>query len=337
MAAARAFLRRFWGSLTGSRKLEAAGANKAERAPELNTAISRLWLADGTHAKEAFGQQIVPIYTALLEELRTHQPPEEAEACVLALLEETAAACDYRWSVRLPMKRPGSDYRKYEIIYTYALLTAMAIGRLREVAGSDAAPLEDLAARILPEAGRAKLQADPVVWEDWIGYFEAAELGGLYAVSRCGAPDSSQQPEEGANTPVVPDVAQVSPTPPPAGSGSAMLTAIQTALEAGTLPYNEPGDPVQVDREGRTYLVHPAILEWCKGQLELEDDTKRLENRFSRLKVFKRSPGGNVLYRGRLRDRDAYSQGYLVENAAVLWRGEVPQGRFVIENITAKR
>jgi hypothetical protein len=337
MPATRTFLRRFWENLTGGMALETAGANKAERAPELNAAISRLWQADGTHSKEAFQQQIVPIYTALLDELKTHQPAEEAETCALALLEETAAACNYRWSVRLPMKRPGSDYRKYEIIYTYALLTAMAVRCLREVAGSDAVSLEDLAARIVPEAGRAKLQADPVVWEDWRGYFEAAELGGLYAVSRCGAPDSSKQPEEGANTPVVPDVAQVSHTPPPAGSGKAMLTAIQAALEAGTLSYNEPGDPVQVDREGRTYLVHPAILEWCKGQLALEDDTKRLENRFSRLKIFKRSPGGNVLYRGRLRDRDAYSQGYLVENAAVLWPGEAPQGRFVIQNITARR
>jgi hypothetical protein len=91
-----------------------------------------------------------------------------------------------------------------------------------------------------------------------------------------------------------------------------------------------------VDREGRTYLVYPAILQWCKEQLQLEDDIKRLANRFSRLKVFRRSAGGNVLYRGRLRERDSYSQGYLVENASVLWRGEPPQGHFVIERITAK-
>ena len=335
MAASKAFLRRFWESVMGGRELETAGASKAERALELNAAISRLWQAEGTHSKEAFQQQIVPIYTALLDALKTHQPAEEAEASILGLLEETAAACDYRWSVRLPMKRPGSDYRKYEIIYTYALLTAMAIGRLRDVAGSACAPIEDLATRVLPEEGRAKLHADAIVWEDWVGYFEKAELGGLYVVSRCGAADRSQQPEEGASTPIAPEVTQ--PSLPPAGSGKAMLTAIQSALETGALSYNKPGDLVQVDREGRTYLVHPAILQWCKEQLELEDDTKRLENRFTRLKVFKRSPGGNVLYRGRLRDRDAYSQGYLVENAAVLWRGEAPQGRFVIENITAKR
>ena len=334
MTAPKALLRRFWERLTGGRALETAGASKAERALELNAAISRLWQAEGTHSKDAFQQQIVPIYTALLEELKTHQPAEEAEASILALLEETAAACNYRWSVRLPMKRPGSDYRKYEIIYTYALLTAMAIGRLRDVAGSDCAPIEDLATQMLPEAGRAKLQADAIVWEDWLGYFEKAERGGLYAVSRCGAAGRSQPPEEGASTPLVPKVTRASP--PPAGSGKAMLSAIQAALETGDLSYNKPGDPVQVDRQGRTYLVYPAILQWCKEQLQLEDDTKRLENRFSRLKVFRRSAGGNVLYRGRLRERDSYSQGYLVENAAVLWREEAPQGRFVIESITAK-
>lgn len=331
MVAPRAFLSRFWECLTDGGALEATDTNKAERAPELNAAISRLWQAEGTHSKKAFQQQIVPIYTALYDELKTHQSTDEAEACILALLEQTAAACDYRWSVRLPMKRPGSDYRKYEIIYTYALITAMAVRRLQAVAGTT--PLEDLAARILPAEGRAALQADPVVWEDWTGFFEQAPLGGLYAVSMGRASDRPKQPGEG--TPAVPKMTPV--RPPPAGSGKAMLAAIRAALDTGTLSYNKPGDPVQVDAQGRTYLVHPAILQWCQGQLALEDDTRRLGNRFSRLKIFTRSSGGNVLYRGRLRDRDAYSQGYLVENAAVLWCREAPQGRFVIENITAKR
>lgn len=333
MAASRAILGRFWEGLTGSRAPQAGVASKAERALELNAAISRLWQAEGTHTKAAFQQQIVPMYTALLDALKTHQPPEQAEANLLALLEQTVAACDYRWSVRLPLKRPGSDYRKYEIIYTYALLSAMAIGRLREVTPDNSASPEDLAKKVLPAAGRARLQADPIVWEDWLGYFEQAERGGLYAVSLGAAPH--KQPAKNDNTTVPPPKTQ--PKPPPAGSGKAMLSAIQAALESGALSHNKPGDPVQVDRQGRTYLVYPAILQWCKAQLALDDDTKRLANRFSRLKVFKRSAGGNVLYRGRLQDRDAYSQGYLVENAAVLWPGEAPQGRFVIDNITAKR
>lgn len=333
MTASRAILGRFWRNLTGRDAKESAGADKAGRAQELNAAISQLWQADGTHSKDAFEQQIVPIYTALLDQLKAQLPDEAAEARLLALLQETAAACNYRWSVRLPMKRPGSDYRKYEIIYTYALLTAMAVQCLRDVTPDNTTSPEDLAASLLPEAGRAQLQADAIVWADWLGYFEKAALGGLYAVSRCGVIDAL--PQERATPPDVPPVTPVNHSPPP-GSGKAMLLAIKTALEAGTLSYNQPGDLVQVDREGRTYLVHPAILEWCKDALALDDDTKRLANRFSRLKIFKRSPEGNLLYRGRLRKRDARSQGYLVEEAAWLWRREAPQGRFVIENVTAK-
>tara|TARA_R110002110_G_scaffold415854_1_gene658283 strand:+ start:18869 stop:19876 length:1008 start_codon:yes stop_codon:yes gene_type:complete len=334
MVAFRAILGRFWENLTGKDAKAPTGADKAKRAQELNTAISRLWQADGTHDKDAFEQQIVPIYTALLDQLRTQLPAEEAEARVLALLQATTAACHYRWSVRLPMKRPGSDYRKYEIIYTYALLTAMAVQCLRDAIPDNTISPQDLAASILPEAGRAQLQADALVWEDWLGFFEQATLGGLYTVSRFGAPEAVAK--AGATTPVIPTATPVNPTQPPPGSGKAMLLAIKTALDTGTLSYNQPGDLVQVDREGRTYLVHPAILEWCKRELSLDDDTKRLENRFSRLKILKRTRGGNLLYRGRLRGRDAHSQGYLVEDPTCLWHKAAPQGRFVIENVTAK-
>lgn len=306
---------------------------KAVRAGELNDAISRLWQAEATHSKSAFETDIVPMYTALLAALADDPSADATEQSLIDLLNDTAAACDYRWSVRLPQKRPGSDYRKYEIIYTYALVTAMAVDALNNQ--TSAHDPEALARQIIPEAGMARLTADPIVWEDWLGYFDAAELGGLYAVSRCGAPDIALQ-EEGVTTTTASQITQPTHVPPPTGSGKAMLTAIQVALDAGTLPYNGPGDPVQVDRQGRTYLVHPAILGWCKRELHLEEDIKRLENRFARLKIFKRSPGGNLLYRGRRRDRDTYSQGYLVENAAVLWRDAAPQGRLIIENITAK-
>ena len=333
MLAPKAFLRRFRRGLAGKPGAQPPSLGKAKRAAELNAAISRLWQAEGTHTKDAFQRQIVPLYTVLLVELKAHLTIESAEACLLALLDETVAACRYRWSVRLPMKRPGCDYRKYEIPYTYALITAMAVGRLREVGGGD---VEDLAARLLTAPGRAMLHADVMVWEDWHGYFDAADRGGLFAVSRCGVPTSGPT-GEGAATRAAATIISARQASPAAGSGKAMLTAIQTALEAGRLPYNGPGDPVQVDRQGRTYLVHPAILGWCKRELNLDEDLKRLENRFARLKIFKRSPGGNLLYRGRWRERDAYSQGYLVESAAVLWRGEAPQGRFVIENVTARR
>jgi hypothetical protein len=133
------------------------------------------------------------------------------------------------------MKRPGSDYRKYEMIYTDALVTAMTVGCL--AAHSDTASPEQLARHILPEEGIARLKADPMVWEDWLGYFEQAELGGLYGVSVCAQPIKQRRRYK------QPVIARA-PTPPPAGSGRAMLEAIRKALADGSLSFNQPDDAV---------------------------------------------------------------------------------------------
>lgn len=348
--ALRAFLGRLRGSQVGASVGE---GGQAVRASELNEAISRLWQADGTHTKASFRVAIVPIYTALLEELQTTIPTDLAEARVIELLKETTAACTYRWSLRLPMKRPGSDYRKYEIIYTYALVTAMAVGSLQKCAGTDS--IEDLAARILMKEGMARLRADPIVWEDWLGYFAQSDVGGLYAVSVRGKihqPMTGENPvEEGEGHTSAKDAAQCEQPPaardsrtraepeqqhsPPAGSGRAMLAAIREAIADGSLSVNQPSDAIQVDREGRTFLEYPAILEWCIEHLALDDDLKRIKNRFNRLKVYKRTPEGKQLFRGKLRARDPRARGYVLEDASVLWSETPPAGRFVIENLTA--
>ena len=153
---------------------------KASRATELNHAISRLWQAAGIHSKDDFNQQVVPIYTALLDALKNHQTDQAAEQQLLDLLNDTAEACHRRWSKRLPIRRPGSDYRKYEIIYTEALTTAMAVNCLKQ--RKDQSP-EHLAEQLLPKDTLNKLQADPIVWEDWLGFFRQAEEGGLYAIA----------------------------------------------------------------------------------------------------------------------------------------------------------
>ena len=114
-----------------------------------------------------------------------------------------------------------------------------------------------------------------------------------------------------------------------------MLEAIREAIADGSLSVNQPCDAVQVDREGRTFLVYPAILEWCIERLALDADLKRVQNRFDRLKVYKRTAQGKQLYRGKLRARDPRTRGYVLEDAAVLWSGTPPPGRFVIENLTA--
>jgi len=345
-------LRRLLGRLAGKRPGEGAllpeASSKAGRAVELNAAISELWQAEATHDKAQFESDIVPIFTRLLVELKRTLPDQEAEDQVLALLHRTTAACHYRWSVRLPLKRPGSDYRKYEIIYTYALVSAMAVDSLK-LNSNDQDPLDDFTRRVIPREGLSRLQADPTVWEDWQGYFEQAEIGGLYAVSIGDkqwtqmfstevAPSTETDFEEPvmARGDAAPDAtgfrAEISAPPP--GSGKAMLAAIKEGLKDGSLSFNQPHDVVQVDRDGRTFLEYPAALEWSMDRLALDVDLKRAKNRFDRLKFYKRNADGRQLFRGKLRQRDTRVRGYVFEDASVLWQAPPPTGRFVIENLT---
>ena len=255
----------------------------------MNAAISQLWQAQGTHSKADFHARRAP-YTALLGELKRHTTPEAAEQRLLDLLVATAAACRYRWTLRLPMKRPGSDYRKYEIIYTEALVTAMAVGCLRSYASTQFP--EQLATHSAAGSYR-QTEGRPHRVGRLAGVFNKAERGGLYwcpsapnrPSTRTINRDLSQAP--GRQTSVKQPRVIVKPQEPPAGSGRAMLDAVRDALATGALSFNQPGDAVQVDREGRTFLEHPAILKWCSEQLALDDDVKKLKGRFSRLKVHK--------------------------------------------------
>jgi len=309
----------------------------AKSADALNTAISDLWQAAAIHSKDAFNQQIVPIYTRLLDALKA-QNEAVAEQQLLDLLKQTTRACHHRWTLRLPLRRPGSDYRKYEIIYTEALITALAIDCLKQ-AHND--PPDQLAEALLPQDTLTKLKDDPIVWQDWLGYFEQAEEGGLYAVSiqqRTEPTTTLRTPKktQAIDTLKTPKRTKTTPKPPP-GSGRAMLEAIHTALNNGTLSYNQPGDAVQVDRAGRTFLEHPQILKWCNDQLKLNEDLKTLKSRFSRLKVLSRSAQGKQLWYGKHHEKDRRHIGYVIEDPAGLWPGNAPTGHFRIEIPTPKK
>lgn len=297
-------------------------SSKAHRAQELNHAISQLWHAAGIHSKDDFNQQVVPIYSKLLDELKIHQTDRAAEQQLVDLLNTTTKACHRRWSKRLPLKRPGSDYRKYEIIYTEALITAMAVNALNQYESASPVPLAE---HLLPQDTLKRLQADPIVWEDWLGFFRQAEQGGLHAIAT-----GSLQPPPGNSRPKSRTTTR-SAKPPPPGSGRAMLEVIKTALHDGSLSYNQPGDFVQVDRAGRTFLEHPNILKWCREELNLNEDTKKLKSRFSRLKVLNRSNQGKQLFFGRASHQGHRRVGYIIENPRVLWSQSAPVGTFLIE------
>tara|TARA_E500000305_G_scaffold108525_1_gene111115 strand:+ start:8239 stop:9225 length:987 start_codon:yes stop_codon:yes gene_type:complete len=302
----------------------------AERAGELNAALSHLWVAQGTYTRADFLAVIAPLYIRLLDALNDQASEWPVEAVVLELLGATARACIRRWQVRLPLQRPGSDYRKCELIYTDALVTAMAVDCL--LAQSDIDPREAAAQapRIVSEHLLTSLQADPMVWQDWLGYFHQAQCGGLYALAsdrlRPHPPATAMLPK----TRALPR--ERSPDPPP-GSGWAMLDAIRTGLKTGAIPCNQRGDPVQVDGAGRTFLEHPQVLTWCANQQQLTEDRERLKRRFSRLKVLKRTTAGRQIFYGRYGKTDRRRVGYIIDSPGILWDGEVPCGSFVIEQL----
>lgn len=319
--------------------------HKAAKANALNQVMSELWQAEATHTKVDFETCIVPMYVNLLRRLKADSTTDSAENLLLELIKKTTAACHYRWSLRLPLNRPGSDYRQYEIIYTYALITAMAVDELRTALGwPEHTTLDELAGLILSNDDLTRLKADPLVWEDWLGYFDQSELGGLYGVSignrnwRVPNPVTTRREEtsplDKSQKPSTSGVARNEP--PTAGSGRALLSAIREGLQDGSLTYNQPRDVVQVDRDGRTFLEYPAVIEWGIDRLTLDVDVKRMKNRFDRLKVIKRTPEGRQLFRGKLRARDPRVRGYVLEEHAELWPEPPPPGRFVIENLTTR-
>ncbi|MFK8050315.1 MAG: hypothetical protein AB8B81_17960 [Halioglobus sp.] len=321
-------------------------SNKAIRATELNAAISALWAAQATHTKEAFENEIVPIYENVYTQLIKHLPQDEAEDTLLNLINNTMKACHYRWTVRLPMKRPGTDYRRYEILYTYALVTAMAVESVIHLDPNNTDSPEKTAIHLLPTRGLDNLRAEALVLEDWLGFFENAEVGGLYAVSR----GRSLQVENASAVKKLQSI--VSHTgEKPAGKecrvegqhhsqtsrqvGLVMLNTMKQQLADGLLTYNNPGDLVQVDRGGRTFLEYPGILEWYTEQAPPNLDLTKAKKSLESTGVCKRSNKGHNLYRGRLRARDARLRGYVVEDTSSLWQNDAPIGRFVIENLTA--
>ena len=318
--------------------LEEAGPERVETGPKYNEALAYLKRKQGMRTREDFDLQIEPMYQVLMAGLRETMDSAAAEDAVAHIIYDTACACIRRWSGRLPQKRPGTDYRRYEFIYTDALVTAMAVeGYLRAKQGEDDVP-QLLAERLVPAAVLSEMQADPMVWEDWLGYFEQSPLGGLYAMAH----EAPREPDLSALEPVAPVRPPDLPERPaeadsPRRSKAAgwdVVDGIRKCLEDGTLPFNEPGNLVQIDREGRTFLRSPAAFEEVKKLLGWEEDTKRLVNQFARLKIGKQVREGRDLFKGRSLRSESWVEGHVIEQSNVFWNDNAPEGRFVIKDVT---
>lgn len=337
--------------------------------PRYTSAFYFLRRSENIRRDPEFYAEIAPIYQLMLNELKTKTPFEYADESVALAMYDTANALRYRWASRLPRRRPGTDYRKYEFIYTDALVTVMAVDRFRKAFGDlerDPANLVKLAEIIIPPVVLNKLKADPMVWKDWLGFFEQSEIGGLYyfadiAYKKREKAEAEARGEQnkiteevvvvtqdpGAISDPAPEgepVAEIEPwryqardiADPKRGkaSGWEIVDGIRRCLQDGSLSYNELDSLVQVDKQGRTFLRTPEVFDALREIRKLDTETRTLTNQFSRLKIVKRGGSGNDNFGGNSRAKDKLVDGYVIESTAIFWDGEPPAGRFNISGVT---
>lgn len=316
---------------------------RAQRAQELNTGLYALWRASAGFSQQDFQETLTPAYFTLLSVLTAQTNRADAETTVLELLERTTNACHRRAHKRLPMRRPGADYRKYQTPYTYALITAMAAESLLRHPQTPIDTPEAAIDTLLSGAALARLKKDPMVWEDWLGYFSQSPIGGLYEIATedrgGGRPSASnnlpghKRPITSPATPYNPRVATFD-TPQARPQGWLVVEAIKQALTNGELQCNSAGDLIHVDHQGRTFLTAPAVFEWVSRQPGCNDETTTLRNRFKRLKLHKQLTTGQSLFEGRRAPSEPKVRGFVLENKDHLWDANPPRSEFVIHTLT---
>ena len=320
----------------------------------MEVALQDLFYADGTLSRQQFTNLVVPLLKHL-HAACVKDDPNRADDQFSDVIAAISQACHRLANHRLPLGQGADDYRRYETHYNYALITAMAIGwYVKHSASNTRNPLA-LLARWVPPEGQARLQREPQVWQHWQGYFSGEEDGGLrviasdtvalgeHAVSPLEAhplrPNTTALPAGASTTPgstTSPDVEppQGKPRANPLARGWRVVEAIRAGLREGSLAYNRPNAPVQVDAEGRTFLQVPEVFEWCAAQLPGSESPKTLMYQFDRLGLCTRTPKGRNLLRGGRRDQARYQQGFVVEDATIFWEDAAPADQFYIRHLT---
>ena len=328
---------------------EAAGARPIPSTDHpLDGALRGLYRADGSQSKAQFARETLPLFQALHREA-LRRDAATAEPAMQALLRTITGACQRAANERLPKGGQATDYRRYETLYNYALISAMAIAWHLDETDVDRGRAAVLAETFLPADGMARLQREALVWAHWQAFFEGGEDGGLRDIAGrsvglgpCTADPGSPASRSNARVPVpdanAPDRAFSRPDrsqwAQPLARGWALVATIREGLQDGSLPYNCKRAWVHVDWEGRTFLQVPEVFEWCGERLDGHAHPKTLINQFARLNICTRTRKGHNLLRGGRRKQKHYQQGFVVEDPTLLWDGEPPHDEFVIRHLT---
>lgn len=334
---------------------DAAGARpNAPTVHALDRPLLGLYRADGSQSRTQFEQQTLPLFQALYR-AAVQREVSTAEPAIQALLGAITQACQRAANERLPKGSQITDYRRYETLYNYALISAMAIAWYMDTKCIERGGQRDLAETLLPPEGLARLRQEPLVWEHWHAFFEGGEDGGLREMAgRTKAPGQAAKPMTSSadSGQYSTDELSKSATPGkpasedrflkphrnqwanPLAKGWVLVETIREGLCDGSLPYNGKQAWVQVDREGRTFLQVPEVFEWCYERLDADVSPKTLINQFGRLNICTRTRKGQNLLRGGRRNQKHYQQGFVVEDPALIWDGDPPADEFYIRHLT---
>ncbi|MEO0436495.1 MAG: hypothetical protein AAF098_06280 [Pseudomonadota bacterium] len=310
---------------------------KAARAVELNTAISQLYLI-ASHGKDDFQRLITPVYLRFGEHLRSQTALIDTESVTLELLQHTIRACERRSSSLLPRGRPNVDYRRVHKIYTYALITAMAVEACRALEKEPPKTAETVAGLLIPEEGIKRLRHDPEIWQDWMGFFRPTESdAGLYALAHPSEEviRSAERPLQLLKTRSAQHSIESSTAKTDTRSkvfkGERILAALRDAIAKEYLEVNTRYALINTDRLRRTHVRSPEVFQALKALNDWPETPKRLANQFERAKYVFRSSKGKSTFRGRHGAKGEWHTGFVIADSVDLWPSQAPVGRFGID------
>ncbi len=295
---------------------------------DLDRAVNKLYVAEGTQSRESFLTLTLPVLKSIQGDL-ARGFPGEADSETVALCESIAAACRRARVRQLPMNRPGTDYRKYETSYGYALVTAMCVSWYLKKFQIPTGKYFETAEKLIPRLGLENLQHHEMVWSDWKAFFTGELDGGLREVANeppapmpapmyvgadgtdvpsgereVGGPAAipSKPNEQLPAAAIVGDNPQKAERPrgmpmslgkeqwaPPHIIGWEVVEAFRQGIVEGKIKPNKKDSFLVVDADGRTFLRSPEAFEWCARELGGDAGAKMLENRFCELNTHMRT------------------------------------------------
>jgi hypothetical protein len=346
-----------------------------EHQKALDAQLSALNIVSGGHEKHRFLALYGGLYEQVLESLKAVEAslPQHRELELADLMHEARVACGLRRIYLLPRGRKNINYRQYETVYNYALVSAMAVERLRgaysAVTGSGREmgaggpegdtelqngrpqpPPDAWAAKVIPLAGLEWLREDAMVWQDWLEYFTKPKTSAMADIARKARSriENKDKPEEAATPSQLsteefvrqmarqhaPEASRASSSLVPENKiGWQIVEAIKASLANGSLAFNERGSIVQIDQEGNTFLELPGIFEWYKEATANDATIQELTNQFKHLRIVKTREEGKDIFRGRLLASEKWKRGFVLGDGSAIWPEGAPRGKFRLQGL----